>query len=241
MEWLWDGCEIDAILGPSVVWLQPYTEKLSREQIDELVDGLSFSTPEEARQAVLSLKPGLLRDGIAESYVETLLENDVPVASVLESVRELGGDTLDLGNVYDHWMEIDPVTALKHISQDPNPTENEWRNVIESGYNKLGGEIQDLVEALPPGDMRNTAAQSLSEMASIDNDFVTSMYWATEISARTDRSKIMRGVLEALLADDNARRDDSIIEGIHSNIENSSLDEREKSLWLERVESEVTR
>jgi hypothetical protein len=153
----------------------------------------------------------------------------VPVASVLESVRELGGDTLD------------PVTALKHISQDPNPTENEWRNVIESGYNKLGGEIQDLVEALPPGDMRNTAAQSLSEMASIDNDFVTSMYWATEISARTDRSKIMRGVLEALLADDNARRDDSIIEGIHSNIENSSLDEREKSLWLERVESEVTR
>ncbi len=234
--------ELKAVLGPPVQWIEPYTAKMSREQIASLVADFDYSSSDQARQDALSLKPGPLRDAVAENYIAILLENHVPVVSVRDSAKELGGDSLDYSGIYEYWMKEQPAEVLKHIAQDTQSSVSEWQSVISAGYEMYGAEIQDMVESLPEGDVRNAAAQSLAELAMTrDNDYVSSMYWATEISARVDRSKKMRVVLEAWLADDDAIRDTFMMEGIRSNIENSSLDEHEKSLWLERMESEVPR
>jgi hypothetical protein len=159
----------------------------------------------------------------------------------LDRARELGGEGLNLSGVYDYWMEKEPDVALKHIAEMPQAKVSEWQQVISSGYKTHGAQIQDIVEAMPPSDLRNEAAKSLAEIAmSEDKDIVTSLYWATEITTRLDRAKQMRSVLEIWQTDDKAILDVSVLEGMRRNIESSSLDLQEKALWLERIESEVS-
>lgn len=233
--------ELRRTLGPSVDWMDPYTTQMSREQIVELVDNFSYSTADGARQHALSLKPGPLRDAFAERYLAIQLENNVPVASVLESAKELGGDRLDYSYVYEYWIKEQPSAVLQHIAQNPQSSVSEWESVIAAGYKDYGAEIQDTVAALPAGDLRNAAALALTEKATQNSDFVTSIYWATEITTRLERAKQMRSVMQAWQTNDNAIHDASILEGMRSNIESSYLDAQEKALWLERIESEVQR
>jgi hypothetical protein len=242
IPWLMQGNfnELKELMGPLGQWLQPLVKVATREEISDILHDFYFESSEEVLQDVKSLSPGLLRDGIIEKYAFKLIEADTPEAEIMVRLNALGDNHADLGDVYDNWILSDPAAAMKHFSENPEKTYNEWLSVISNGYKDHAQQIQAMAEALPPGTLRNDVADALAETSLQDNsDYITAMYWATEITSREQRTTQIRSMLEKLQSDRPAAANEETIAGIRSNIENSSLSDEEKSRWLDRIENEV--
>ena len=130
--------------------------------------------------------------------------------------------------------------AMKHFAEDKDHTNYEWDSMIRKGQEQYFEQIQTMAENLPPGELRNDVAKSLGTKAlETNHDYVTSMYWATEITTKEQRSEQIRDLLDDLQKNRTAAQNKDLIAGIRSNIENSSLSALEKARWLERIETEV--
>lgn len=232
--------ELKESMGPLGQWLQPLVKDVTREEIGDLIDSFYYEKSEEALKDVKSLSPGFLRDRIIQKYGIALHDNEIPVAEVMDRVKALGDNQADLGELYAYWMDSDPVAAMKHFADNPSPTSNEWKSVINDGYKDHAEQIQTMAEALPPGALRDDVADALAETSLRENsDYITAMYWATEITSREQRTTQIRSMLEKLQSDRPASSNEETIAGIIRNIENSSLSDEEKSRWLDRIENEV--
>jgi hypothetical protein len=231
--------ELTESMGTPGQWLQPFVKDLTREDVSDILENYSYQSPEEALLDVKSLTPGLLRDGIIEKYSIILLEKDTPVAEVMDRISSLGSNHADLGELYHYWMDNNPAAAMKHFSDNSEATFNEWFSVIRKGFKDHSEQIQDMAEALPPGPLRSDVAQALAENSLDDHsDYLTSMYWATEITSREERKQQILKILESKTL---AEANEDIFNGVRSYIEQSSLGETEKAYWLDRMESEVGR
>jgi hypothetical protein len=232
--------ELKESMGHLGQWLQPLVKDVTREELCEVLDYFNYESSEEVLQDVKSLSPGLLRDGIIEKYAVMLLEKATPVNVVMGRLDALGDNQADRGELYSYWMDSDPVAAMKHFADNPSPTSNEWKSVINDGYKDHAEQIQAMAEALPPGALRDDVADALAETSLRENsDYITAMYWATEITSRELRTTQIRSMLEKLQSDRSASSNEETIAGIIRNIENSSLSDEEKSRWLDRIENEV--
>ena len=232
--------ELKESMGPLGQWLQPLVKDVTREEISDLIDSFYYEKSEEALQDAKSLSPGYLRDRIIEKYGIALLDNEIPVAEVMDRVKALGDNQADLGELYAFWMDNDPVAAMKYFADYPAQTSTAWESVIYDGYKDHAEQIQAMAEALPPGTLRNDVAESLAGRSLQENsDYITALYWATEITSREQRTTQIRSMLEKLQSDRSASSNEETIAGIIRNIENSSLSDEEKSRWLDRIENEV--
>lgn len=234
--------ELIPIMGPHPDWLQPFVENATREELEEYIYDFNYDTPDAALRGLETLSSGLLKDVLSERYIELLLENNEPVESVLARAQHMGGERLDLSVVYEYWIVSEPEKAMMHLQTDPNATPDDWAGLIYSGYSEHGSAIEQMAENLPAGDFRNQVVQTLSTVSlGQSTDYVTAMYWATEIGSKAERLQQMREVFNAWQQDREATLRADMIEGIQQNIENSALGAEEKALWLERIESEVRR
>ncbi len=228
------------LLGSPASWLEPFVAQASREELSDILSECNYNT-REALQDVKSLAPGLLRDVIIERTVEILLENDTPVPEVMNQLKSFGEHHTDLGVMYFYWMDSDPAAAMKHFADDSVHTNDEWVSMIRKSKEQHFEQIQTMAEKLPPGELRNNVAKFLGAQAlEINHDYVTSLYWATEITAKEQRTEQIRNLLDNLQTNRTASQNKELIEGIRSIIENSALSTSEKSRWLERIEMEVS-
>jgi hypothetical protein len=231
---------LSQLLGPPAQWLQPFVANATREEIANITDSFYYKTTDQALQDAKSLAPGVLRDTIIESAVEMMLDADTPVAEVMNQINKLGNNQVDLSGIYFAWMDSDPAAAMKHFAEDKDHTHYEWDSMIRKGQEQYFEQIQTMAEKLPPGELRNDVAKSLGTKAlETNHDYVTSMYWATEITTKEQRSEQIRDLLDDLQKNRTAAQNKDLIAGIRSNIENSSLSALEKARWLERIETEV--
>jgi hypothetical protein len=235
----WEG--LTEALGRPSEWALPFLQDMPREDLKNLLE--YFEDPPDAVWRDLKKRPeGTLRDVMSERYLELLIADDAPFDVLMARAKELGGTRLDLSSVYDVWMDKEPAMALQHLITNPDAKAAEWQTVISHGYRKYAAEIQDAVERMPAGELRSKAVQSLAVAAlNHDDDIVTSVYWATEISDRLKRTELLRQTWNQWQEDEKRNRDPQILEGVRQNLEHSALDAREKSLWLERLESEGLR
>lgn len=232
--------ELKESMGPLGQWLQPLVKGVTREEISDLIDLFYYEKSEEALQDAKSLSPGYLRDRFIEKYGIALLDNEIPVAEVMDRVKALGDNQADLGELYAFWMDNDPVAAMKYFADYPAQTSTAWESVIDDGYKDHAEQIQAMAEALPPGALRDDVADALAETSLRENsDYITAMYWATEITSREQRTTQIRSMLGKLQSDRSAAANEETIAGIIRYIENSSLSDEEKSRWLDRIENEV--
>ena len=99
-----------------------------------------------------------------------------------------------------------------------------------------------MAAALPKGELRDSVSAKLADIAmEKQSDYVTSIYWATEIASKKDRANQMRLTIEKWQIDREAWQNETLIENLRTNIEHAPLTAAEKALWLERIESEVLR
>ena len=227
-------------LGSPAQWLEPFISQVTREEMSEIAESFTYKSADEGFQDAKSLDPGVLRDAIIESAVEMMLDANAPVAEVMNQINNLGNNQVDLSGIYFAWMDSDPAAAMKHFAEDKDHTNYEWDSMIRKGQEQYFEQIQTMAENLPPGELRNDVAKSLGTKAlETNHDYVTSMYWATEITVKEQRSEQIRDLLDDLQTNRTAAQNKDLIAGIRSNIENSSLSALEKARWLERIETEV--
>ncbi len=227
------------ILGNPSEWLPTLIERMPKEQIPDLVDFFDYSTSEQLIKEMHSSPQGAFRDALAQRSLEMMLEEKVPVTTVVEKAQEWGGD-FDWSEIYDAWMDHSPEEAVSHLLKRTNATENEWEAVIHEGYGRYAEVIEDSVENMPQGALRDSSVSALSYSAMGENkDMVTAMYWATEVKNRTDRYACMKNLWKTWQDDEMLSQDAHTIEGVRQNIVRSTLDAQEKALWLNRLESEV--
>jgi len=228
-------------LGRPSEWALPFLQDMPREDLKDLLE--YFEEPPDVFWRDLKKMPeGTLRDVMSERYLELLMGDDAPLDVLMARAKELGGTRLDLSSVYDVWIDKQPAAALQHLIENPDAKITEWQTVIIDGYQDYPAEIQDAVERMPAGQLRGEVLQSLARAAlHRGNDVVSSVYWATEISDRFQRTELLREIWKQWQEDEKRNRDPLILEGVRQNLEHSSLEAREKALWLERLESEVPR
>lgn len=231
------------LLGPPGEWAFPLLRDMPREQMNEVVENLfSSASPDELWKQVKSLTPGTLRDVMSERCLTLMIEDDAPVDVVMAFAQQHGGTRLDLSVVYESWVGTAPDQALRHLQANPDAKPSEWAALIAYGYGERAEEIQNAVERMPAGALRQAAVKSLSYQALEQaSDLVTSLYWATEISDTAKRYKQLKDIHARWQNDPKTRNDPQIAEALRQNLEHSSLDAREKALWRERWESEVAR
>lgn len=230
--------ELTEILGPPKDWALPFISNMPREKMHELVsESYMIETADEALQIIQALPPETLRDVMSEHYLQFMLDTNEPVDRVLEKAQELGGTSLDLSPIYAAWVDDEPAAAFQHLLSNPEAKKSEWSALIKSGYDQ--NEIQDAVVNMSDSSVRHAAVELLAAAAiSEGKDVVSSMYWATEIADRGARHKQMKHTWHIWQNDKKASNDPAIANAVRHNIENSSLDTREKALWLERIGSE---
>lgn len=149
---------------------------------------------------------------------------------------------MDWSSIYGTWLEKSPDQVLDHLMKRPNASAGEWREVIDGTYATHADVLERAVEQMPPGELRESAVESLSGAAmSRNKDVVTAIYWATEMRNRNQRKRAMQNLWQNWQDEESLVTDPNVIEGVRQNIENSPLDAAEKRRWLERLESEVQR
>jgi hypothetical protein len=229
-------------LGSPADWLEPFMKHLNEEDVSYIVEEYRYENAEAIRQDVQKLNSGLLRDTIIEQYISQLMDEGVSASEALARVNELGNDQANMTTLYDEWIKSEPLAALEYFADDPHQTIDEWESVIDGGYKNHGEKIQSLSQSLPPGELRDGVVGEIARQElEKTKDFVSSVYWATEISAREARAKKIRTIFEVLQTDRDSVSNHDIVEGIRKNIQHSTLDAREKSRWIEQLESEVLR
>lgn len=234
--------ELREILGSPAQWAQEFYSKQAHEAFSNIIMYMDYSTSDAALQDVKSLSAGPLRDLIIERWIEIELENEATDATIMEQLSNYPDSQVDFSTFYRHWIDSAPEAALKHFTNNPHATSDEWAGIIDRGYKEHAQKIQNMADALPAGELRNSVAIALSKTSLEDHtDYTTSMYWATEIGVKKDRAAQMGSILEKWQADDDALQNAALIEGVRSNITHSPLSDTEKALWLERIESEVLR
>lgn len=227
-------------LGDPVEWLPPFAEKMSREDVRDLVEYIDSDAFAYDVAQIEALSPGSFRDALAERAFALMLSQDVPVTEVIAKAEEWSGD-LQWSGIYELWLDEAPTEVLQHLISRPQANEDEWDTVIHRLYADHGDAVENAVVAMPAGALRDAAVNSLSFIACYKgNDVVTAMYWATEIHQRMERQSRMQD-LWGNWQDSASSSDPQIIQGVRQNIEHSSMDARDKALWLERLESEVLR
>jgi hypothetical protein len=231
--------ELRGILGSPSQWMPTLIERLPKEQILNLVDFLDYSTSEQLIKEMDSSPQGAFRDALAQRSFEMMLEEEVPVATVLEKAQEWGGD-FDWSKIYESWAEQSPEEAVNHLMQRTNATAGEWDTVIRKAYMGNAEVLENAVENMPQGALRDASVSALSYSALWEkHDIVTSLYWATDIKNRANRYASMKELWRVWQEDEGLSADVQVTEGVRQNINNSTLDAQEKALWLSRLESEV--
>jgi hypothetical protein len=229
------------ILGRPSEWMSSLAENMPREDIHDVIESLYYSSSSQVIQEMNSVPQGSFRNALAQQSIDMMLEENEPVASVVEKAKEWGG-ALDWSGIYDSWSEQSPDEAVNHLMSRPNATEAEWSAVIDGTYASHSQLLENTVEKMPQGLVREAAVGSLASVIMTEKkDVVTSLYWASEMKNRSDRNKLIQQIWNDWQDDDTTSQDPQMIEGVRQNIEHSTLDAREKALWLDRLESEVLR
>jgi hypothetical protein len=243
-EWLMDDSFyiLKYALGNPSEWMPALLEKTPPEFIRKFVGRFDHASSEQVIKEMNSAPKGAFRDALAQRSLEMMLQEDAPMANVLAKAQEWGGD-LDWSDIYYfHWMEQSPEEVVSHLLSRRDAKESEWEVVIREGYETHAQVLENAVEKMHQGPIRDTSLGALSSAAMENNrDVVTSMYWATEMMNRSDRSTCMKLLWSKWQDDEKLSIDPQVIEGVRQNIDNSSLDMQEKALWLDRLESEVER
>lgn len=231
------------ILGSPSEWAFPFLRDMPRKEMSETVKSLfGYASADMAWRDMESLAPGILRDVMSEYCLGLMIDHDAPVDSLLAAALEHGGTQLDLSRVYESWMSTAPDEALRHLQANPDAKDSEWEAVIVTGYKMHAEEIQNAVLRMPAGALRQAAVAKLAYSASYrGGDVISAVYWATEITDPQKRYKQMRQIWKHWQDDEDLRYDPEISDAVRQNVERSILDAQEKSLWLERLESEVPR
>lgn len=231
------------LLGPPSEWAFPFLRDLPRDEMSETVEKLfGYASADMAWRDMKSLAPGTLRDVMSEYCLALMIDHDAPVDVLLAAALEHGGTQLDLSRVYESWMSSAPDEALRHLQTNPDAKASEWEAVIVTGYKTHAEEIQNAVLRMPAGALRQAAVAKLAYSASYrGGDVISAVYWATEITDPLKRHKQMRVIWEHWQDDEDLRNDPETLDAVRQNVERSTLDAQEKSLWLERLESEVPR
>ncbi len=237
-----DNMEIlKKMLGSPSEWMAPFAAEMPRNELDNLVYYLEFSSSEDMADDIKAAPAGAFRDALVEYSLEMMLEEYKPVATVIEKAKEWGGD-VDWSEIYEAWVAQAPEEALRHFMSKPSASVREWKSVIAGGYASHARELEGAVEQMPQGKLRETAVRALAFAAmSEKQDVVTSIYWAIEVKNRVDRSYLMQQLWSEWQNLESASQDPKVIEGVRQNIENSKLDAAEKKRLIERLESEVFR
>ena len=171
-----------------------------------------------------------------------MIDHDAPVDVLLAAAREHGGTQLDLSRVYESWMSSAPDEALRHLQANPDAKASEWDAVIVAGYKTHAEEIQNAVHRMPAGVLHQAAVAKLASSACYrGGDVISALYWATEITYPPKCYEQMREIWNHWQENRALRNDLETLDAVRQNVENSTLDSQEKSLWLERLESEVSR
>lgn len=242
-HWMMDGNgeNLVKILGRPAEWMPQLCEGVARDEVFGLLYNLDIYTAKEMVEEMQATPAGAVRDAMAEYALEMMLDEDQPVEIVLEKAREWGGE-LDWSSIYGTWLEKSPDQVLDHLMKRPNASAGEWREVIDGTYATHADVLERAVEQMPPGELRESAVESLSGAAmSRNKDVVTAIYWATEMRNRNQRKRAMQNLWQNWQDEESLVTDPNVIEGVRQNIENSPLDAAEKRRWLERLESEVQR
>lgn len=232
---------LSEIFGRNPEWLLGITYGISRDDLDSYVACMNYPSSTEIVVDMKNLPAGDLRDAMAEHAISTMLEEDQPVAVVVEKAKEWGGN-VNWHGIYQVWFDEAPEEALHHFMSQPQTRESEWHEVISSAYSTHSDLLVQAVERMPLGEVRDYAMECISFAAMKENaDVVTSIYFATGVQNRVDRNRLMQSLWTEWQNHDKVSQDPRVIDGVRQNIEHSQLDAAEKRRWLDRLESEVSR
>ncbi len=242
-SWMMDSSmnELLKMFGRNPEWLVGIADGIPRGDLDSFVSYLEHPSSAEIVADMKALPAGALRDAMVERALSQMLDEDQPVAAVVEKAKEWGGD-VDWSEIYRVWLEEAPEDALRHLMSKPQARESEWHEVIHRSYTTHSEVLEQAVEQMPQGELRDSAVDAIS-YAAMDKkaDVVTSIYWATEVKNRQDRNRLMQRLWAEWQGQEKTSQDPKVIDGVRQNIENSHLDASEKRRWLNRLESEVSR
>lgn len=229
------------VLGRPAEWMASFAEEIPSDELVGMLYELQIYSSVDMENEIKASPAGALRDALVEYSLEMMLNEDQPVATVVEKAKEWGGD-VDWSEIYDDWVVQAPEQALQHFMNKPSKGEREWKSMIAGAYASHAQSLERAVEQMPQGKLRETAVRALASAAmSEKHDVVTSIYWATEVKNRADRSYLMQQLWSEWQNLESASQDPKVIEGVRQNIENSKLDAAEKKRLMERLESEVFR
>jgi hypothetical protein len=227
------------ILGSPSEWMPSLVEKMPREQILDLIGWSDYSTLEKIEKAIASAPKGAFRDALAEQSLDMMLDKQAPLDKVLKKAREWDGN-LDWTRIYHSWTEQSPEDAVNHLLKRTNATADEWDAVISRAYDSHAKVLENAVEKMPQGPIRDTSLSALSYSAmDEDKGATTAIYWATQVKNSSDRYDLFQKIFLSLEHDKTAAKNPQIIEGIKLNIERSALNAKEKAIWFDRLECEV--